>query len=303
MFVNVGIKATIARSEVSSHLNEFFRLVITMKARWALLACGLCLVARIGVAADSKNRESTETISSEASMSKMFAQIKTGYAWSRHITIHDATVANDWDDSVEGYNASLTNTAFTEFAVGGYPCSFMDLSLSYAYYGTIHYQKYQTGISNTTGFTGDRRIRFFDFDHQNLLVNMMLHLPKDTYALTGNSLSIFPYIAAGIGAGFNQVNNFHTVAYNNGVGSTTSVGNITNGVSFAWQVGGGITFSTFKDRIAIDLGYNYYSSGRFKTSNSVMVNTDAFQGQLDASVPWKGTYSANEIILAFRVNF
>lgn len=274
-----------------------------MKARWTFLACALCLITSIGIARDSNNKESTQASDSEASMSKMFAQIKTGYAWSCDSTIHDATVANGWDDSVEGYNSSLTDTAFTEFAVGGYPLSFMDVALSYAYYGTVHYQKYQTGVSNTIGFTGDRRMRFFDFDHQNLLVNMILHLPKDRYSLVGNKLSIFPYIGAGIGAGFNQVNNFHTVAYHNGVGSTTSVGNIMTGVSFAWQVGAGITCSTFKERIAIDLGYQYYSSGRFKTSNSLMLNTDAFQGQLDASVPWKGTYTANEIILAFRFNF
>jgi len=237
----------------------------------------------------------------------MFAQVQSGYSWMQKTNIACATVANGWDFANEGYNAKFNNVAFWDFLIGVRPASFIDLAISYGIYQTMHYEKYQTGESATVGFTGNRRQRFFDLDHKNILFNIIVHPTNKNLSLNLSNLKIFPFIGTGIGAGFNQVGNFYTVAYSTddeiGVGSVTTLGQRCNSSSFAWQANIGLTFSSIRNNVSFDIGYRYYNGGKFRSANNFMINTLDYAGKHFATPGWQGIMSTNQLIFAFRFDF
>lgn len=240
----------------------------------------------------------------------MYTQMGSGYAWMRTANIACATVENDWDAAIEGYNAKLNNVAFLDFALGFRPATCFDLDISYGIYQTMHYQKYQTGTSTTAAFTGTKRMRFFDLDHKNILINGILHPSGDIFCITLSRVTIFPYVGAGIGAGFYQLGKFYTIAYSElndsfGVGSTTSIGQLCCGTSFAWQGTLGLTIKSTKQPIAFDIGYRYYSGGNFfGPKQCIMANTTDYQGGYwTPGASWKGRIRSNQLVFAFRFDF
>jgi hypothetical protein len=235
----------------------------------------------------------------------MFLHIRSGYAWLGHADISNATVANQWDLANEGYNASLSNAGFWDFAIGFYPLSFLDVDVSYGTYETMHYEKYQTGTSSTTAFTGGNRMRYFDVDHKNIMLNATLHPRKGEFSIDTSCVSISPFVGGGFGLGINRINNFHTVAYSTDgkTGSTTSIGFRNTNKSCAWQLNAGLTFSACNHKVAFDLGYRYHNGGTFKTGDKFMANVNDFKGAFCPATGWKGKIRAHEAVVAFRFNF
>jgi hypothetical protein len=233
----------------------------------------------------------------------MFFQVQSGYAWLGKADISGATEANNWDSSNEGYNAQLSDASFLDFAIGFYPFSFLDVGVSYGFYETMHYEKYQTGTSETEGFTGSHRIRYLDVDHKNVMVNLTFHPPKNMFSIDTSLVSVFPFIGGGFGIGINRVNNFHTVGYSNEVGSTTTIGSRYNNNSFAWQANAGLTFAACNHKLAFDLGYRYLDGGTFKSASKFMLNTSTYEGAYFSTHGWSGKIKAHEAVVAFRYSF
>jgi hypothetical protein len=178
----------------------------------------------------------------------------------------------------------------------------MRADVAYTYFQGFHYQKFQSGTSDTAGFTGKRRNRYFDLDHQNVMFNLSLYPEKHLYFSLAK-LEISPYLGLGIGAGFFRVINFHTVAYSEGVGSTTSIGTKTNNTAFAWQGFAGMRFHPQLSCMHIDLGYRYYDGGRFQGPDFVYCNTPDLEGSPSPGTPWKGKLRTNQFTIAFNFWF
>lgn len=95
------------------------------------------------------------------------------------------------------------------------------------------------------------------------------------------------YLGAGIGAG-----GYRAVFGGDVLG--TSVGGSTGITSFAWQAGGGATYS-FSDRVEIDLGYRFFSL----EAGSADIFLSTAGGTIADSV--RTQFSASELLVSLRI--
>jgi hypothetical protein len=233
--------------------------------------------------------------------SPWYGVIQTGYAYSFNAGISNPD-PGFWDAAVQGYNTNLGGSPFLGVGFGRSLFYYLRADVAYTYFQGFHYQKFQSGSSDTAGFTGSKRNRYFDLDHQNVMFNFSLYPEKYGYFSLAK-LEISPYLGLGIGAGFSRVMNFHTVAYSQGVGSTTSIGTKTNKSSFAWQGFTGIRLHPSKACMNLDLGYRYYDGGRFTGPDFVYANTKDLQGNPVPGKPWKGKLRTNQFTIALNFWF
>ena len=230
-----------------------------------------------------------------------YGKVTTGYAYSFKAGI-DNPDPLEWDASVEGYNSRLGGSPFIEVGFGRSFAYYLRADVAYTFFQGFQYEKFQTGISDTIGFTGDRRIRFFDLNHQNVMFNFSLYPEKHAYfSMIGFDVS--PFLGVGVGAGFHRVSNFHTVAYTDNVGSTTSLGLKANTASFAWQGFAGVRLHPCDSFMNLDLGYRYYDGGSFKGPTKIYVNTAAFSGAGAPSTPFKGKLKTHQFTVSFNFWF
>lgn len=230
-----------------------------------------------------------------------YGKIQTGYAYSIKAGINNPN-PNEWDASIQGYDARLGGSPFVEVGFGRSFAYYLRADVSYTFFDTFHYEKFQTGISQTEGFTGDHRVRFFDLDHQNIMFNLSLYPEKHAY-FSFWGLDFSPFIGIGVGAGFSRVSHFYTVAYASSIGSTTSLGLKTNKSSFAWQGFGGFRIHPCASFMNLDLGYRYYDGGKFRGPSNVYVNTADFQGAPALSTPFEGKLKTHQFIISFNFWF
>jgi len=148
------------------------------------------------------------TIGSAIPENPWFASIGAGYSWTQSPGIKNPN-PSEWDASIQGYDSSLGNRGFSTLETGKQVHPFVDVSLMYMDHETFNYQMYQSGISNTEGFTGSMRNRYFNLNNRALLVNGFLHPDHDWYKLY--TVDITPFVSAGIGYALNQVTIFYTV--------------------------------------------------------------------------------------------
>ncbi len=227
--------------------------------------------------------------------------VGTGYAWTMDPGIDNPNPA-DWDPSLQGYDNSFGGSPFLMIGLGREYFDLLHIDLSYTYYQTFHYQKYQTGVASTPGFTGSERMRFFDLDHQNILFDVSVY----PWSLQVLNVKVTPFAGAAIGVGFNQVTNFHTVGYDSsaGVGSTTSIGTTGVRAVFAWQVSAGVRIKPDLQHLSFDFGYHYYNGGSFTGPSNVMVNASPFNGGISSgNAPWTGTLKANEFYFTLNLAY
>ncbi len=236
------------------------------------------------------------TMGGEVKNNPWYAAIGTGYSWTMLPGINNPN-PTEWDDSVQGYNSTLGDRGFYTFEAGKQVHSFIDASLMYINHEPFNYQMYQSGVSDTEGFTGNMRNRYFNLGNRALLVSGFLH-PAEAYYTLGD-VGMKPYIGIGIGYASNLVNNFYTVGSQLvdtvNVGSTSSIGNPVYTNSFAWQGTGGVNFAA-NQHVSIDVGYRYYDGGKFNTSSEVFAESVG----LTAASPWSGRLQANQLFVDFR---
>jgi hypothetical protein len=231
---------------------------------------------------------------------KWYGAISTGYAYSLNANITHP--GPDWDVAFQGYGNRLGGSSFYSFSFGRSLFDYLKCDFSYTVYQGFHYQKFQTGFSDTPGFTGGARIRFFDLDHQSLLFNIGFY-PENKLYFSIIGLDISPYLGVGLGLGFHRVYHFYTVANSSDVGSSTSIGEKQNSTSFAWQTGTGIRLHPKDSCISFDVGYRFYVGGRFCSSSNIYSNTPDFLGASDKSSKWRGVLKTNQITCSLNMDF
>lgn len=236
-----------------------------------------------------------------------YGQVGAGYAWTTNAGIHNPNPLV-WDAAIQGYNDDLGGASFASLEIGRLFGRGFSTGLRYAFYDTFHYQKFQTGTSDTPSFSGNSRHRFFDLDHQHILVHFTfdpLKFIRCRPILCG--IKISPSLEVGIGPGFNRVTNFHTVGLleipgtGTAVGSTTLIGATHSEVSFAWEAGVGVKFKVECLNLSWRIGYRYYDGGRFQGPSTVYPNSVLNQGLATRATPWKGHLRANEAV--FQIDF
>lgn len=237
------------------------------------------------------------TMGEQAPLYPWFGSIGTGYSWTRLPGINNPNPA-EWDSSTQGYNSSLGNRGFYTFAVGKQVYDYVDVSVSYLDHENFNYQKFQTGVSSTPGFTGSSRNRYLNLNNRAILVNAFLH-PLNEYYNAFN-IGFTPFIGAGIGYALNQVNNFYTVGTTTvggtALGSTDSIGKPVSTNSFAWQASAGLNIKPQIDHLSLDVGYRYFDGGKFYGSNLVYTNSFGW----DSATPWSGKLRANQLFVEFK---
>ena len=167
-----------------------------MKKQLGILAVLVALPLHAGTMGDSEQ------------INPWYASIGTGFSWTQLPGIDNPNPAL-WDDSIQGYDSHLGNRGFYTFEVGKQVHRLIDVSVLYLDNETFNYQKFQTGVSNTEGFTGDSRTRYFDLNNRALLVNGFLH--PDHSWLNVHTVNFTPFVGGGIGYALNQLDNFYTV--------------------------------------------------------------------------------------------
>jgi opacity protein-like surface antigen len=229
-----------------------------------------------------------------------FVAVGGGYAWSNESGVSNPD-PDFWDSSTQGYNANLGNSPFWSLGIGKQVWDYINFDISYTDYDTFHYQKYQTASDATTPGFLRARTRYFDLNNQSLLVNVTLHPRSHQLSFNCDQFSIFPFISAGIGAGFNRVNNFYTVGNVSGVGSTSSIGeeDVTH-TAFAWQGSAGLTIMAVNSYLAVDIGYRYYDGGDFNGPDTIMVNNSPDTGNVISAPAWSGRLTTNQAFVNFR---
>ncbi len=231
---------------------------------------------------------------------KWYGTISSGYAYSLKANISYPGL--DWDQAFQGYETHLGGSSFYSFSFGRSLYDHLKCDFSYTVYQGFHYQKFQTGFSDTPGFSGRARTRFFDLDHQSLLFNIGFY-PENKLYFSIIGLDISPYLGVGLGWGFHRVYHFYTIANSSDAGSSTSIGDKQNNTSFAWQTAAGIRIHPINSCISLDLGYRFYVGGRFSSSSNIYSNTPDFLGASDKTSKWRGVLKTNQITLSLNMDF
>lgn len=236
------------------------------------------------------------TIGEQLLENNWYGAIGGGYSWSLSPGITNPN-PSEWDASTEGYNSSLGNRGFYTFEIGKQVQHYVDVSLMYLNHETFNYQMFQQGLSNTEGFTGDSRNRYFNLNNRALLVSGFIHPDHDWYKISTFELS--PFIGGGVGYALNHIDNFYTVGTVNvsgtAIGSTSSIGNPVNTNSFAWQATAGLSIKP-RSHLSLDVGYRYYDGGNFNASSVIYSNSAG----LGFATPWTGRLSANQLFVDLR---
>lgn len=230
-----------------------------------------------------------------------FFEIGAGYSWSGKAGIQ--TNSNAWDPATQGYNSDLGESSFYFFEVGKTVHPFVDISLSYINHDEFSYQKYQSAPQPTPlpqGFTGNSRTRHFQLDNKAVLINAILHPVYNMASFYGVHFN--PFVSGGIGMGYNRVKDFHTVGLVNppGVGSVTSIGDDSSKTSFAWQGSLGVNLKPDNSNFSMDLGYRYFSGGKFEAPGTIVSNTATNPGQIITTNGWTGKLKTNEMFVGFK---
>jgi len=237
-------------------------------------------------------------------LSTWFAYVGMGFAWSKKAGIKNPDPSG-WDVAIEGYDNDLLNSPCYFVGFGRKLFNYLSLDLSFICFNSFHYEKHQTGISPTPGFTGTIRTRYFDLDNQGLLLNLSLLKPcTGNIQIDFDKISLAPFAGGGIGIGFNQIFNFHTVASStpNG-GKTTTLEDPSFNLGFAWQLFTGISLFSKNNNLNFDIGYKYYNGSKFKSAKKILINTSGSEGTILVVKSWKGYLKTHQIFADFRFLF
>lgn len=197
--------------------------------------------------------------------SHFHAIVASGYAWSMDANIRNIDYSQ-WASSLEGYDASLGNSAFIMLGFGYRLFNMLDIDFDYTLYDTFYYQK------NQVDDFGDRRTRSFDLNHQSSIFNFTF----SPWTFGFYKTKFTPFIGMGIGVGTNQVSHFQTIFCDptQGIGLATSIGSPHTRNSFAWQGMGGIRVHPCNSRLSLDLAYRYYNGARLKLLLGLLITME-----------------------------
>ena len=227
-----------------------------------------------------------------------YTKFSTGYAYSCSSRIYNPDPAV-WDQADQGYSGKLGGAPFITAGIGTLVLDCLEVDASYAFFENFHYRSYQTGISQSIGYTSFSRIRVFDLTHQNVMLTATF-CPLDRLYMTLCNIETTFYAGYGIGAGFYRAFPFYTNAFSENVGSVTSIGDKKNSAAFAWQALLGIRLHPKQGCWALDLGYSYYSGGTFILPSQIVGNDTELLGTQIGVKSLRGRLKANLLTITMR---
>lgn len=227
---------------------------------------------------------------------KQSAYIKLGSGGSYSMNTEVFANTAFWDASPQGYGGNVGNTIVYSAAFGYNYSPLISGDIEYIYRPSYSYSKFQTSTASTTPNFNGNKTRYFDLQSNSLMANLYLHGAAMSDSLKvdlWHAYAIEPFVGGGLGVGFNNVSNFHSVK-TNGVYAAIQQDNFRT--SLAWQLSTGLQLIN-NSNFNLAAGYRYYDGGNFSSGN---FNIDT----LSYATPWKGTVQANEffITLAYRVD-
>lgn len=252
------------------------------------------------------------TIKDEPIEFPFFLSFGSGISFSKQAKIFANPVV--WDPAFEGYNGKLHQTA--QYAVGfGYQFTqLISLNIEGTYRPSFKYRKFQTSSANGTPLATSQKTRKFDLSNRSLMANVTLSGQGiNFYTHLGSNAILQPFIGAGIGISNNQTSNFHSVLTSQniagfGLKDISVMGNdIKNKTNFAWQLEGGFEM-LYCQKLGIELGYRYFNSGKFKTTDHIIPGAVPFLPAPYAiggvqTFPWIGKLMTHELFVKLKYRF
>ena len=130
--------------------------------------------------------------------------------------------------------------------------------IEYIHRPSYSYSKFQTSTAVTILNFNGSKIRHFSLQSNSLMANLYLHGAAITESLKfdlSNAYSIEPFVGGGLGVGFNNVSNFHSVK-TDGTYAAIMPDNLRT--SIAWQLSAGLQLINMSN-FNLAAGYRYYN--------------------------------------------
>ena len=225
------------------------------------------------------------------------AYIKIGSGGSFSNTSHLEIDPLYWDESPQGYNSTLGDSALFSLAFGYNFSPLVSVDVDYTYRPSFTYSKFQTSsAAGTINFNGTKT-RYFDLQTNTFLANMYLHgqgVSPSFVMHAWNNVTVQPFIGAGLGVSYNKISRFYSIRANDD--KAVATGFEKTNASFAWQASAGIEVA-LPHNFDLAIGYRYFDGGDYKSDNNTFDAPPAF------ATPWKGSITANEVLvtLAYKM--
>lgn len=223
-----------------------------------------------------------------------------GYSESAHINIF----ANPdvWDNADQGYSNNMGSSASLFFGVGRYLTDYLRLDVRGEHRGTYTFSKFQTGSdTGTPNFTANARIREFDLSSNTVMASAWLNFGSLSPNLIWKirALDIEPFFGAGAGVDYINVKDFKTRInpFNPRPYEYASVNQMSTGSSFAWHISAGLQ-THLTERTHLAIGYNYFDGGDIPFPTYLLASSTT---NSRSTLPWSGTFKANEAYAELRV--
>lgn len=246
-----------------------------------------------------------------------FLEFGTGVSWSNTAKINlqpelkNLAPNNGWTDAVNSYNSGLGSVPIYMAGIGYTVNPLLKIDANYAFRGIYKYNNHLISKHTGTANPLPDNTRYFNLTSNSLLFNASLfakgledrkygsYLIKDM----GRFGYIQPTVGAGIGVSYNTVSNFHTII--DGTYYNTSVMQDATIASFAWQLDAGFDWQ-FTDRFSVDIGYRYFSAGRFNSNDALVTRLDTSSSTYTPKYTtwkpaWLSSLTANELFITARV--
>lgn len=226
-----------------------------------------------------------------------------GYSASEKINIKvDPTI---WDFAEQGYSNNMGSTGVVFFGVGRYLTNYLRLDARYEHRGNYNFSKFQTGANTgTPNFTSTIRMREFQLDSNAVMATAWLdlgHLSNRLLWRIYQNIFIEPFFGIGLGVDYLNVKNFKTKKNPYGPRPYIygSVNQTNTGSSFAWHTGAGLQ-AKITERTTLAVGYNYFDGGSIPFPTYLLASPTNFTA---STIPWEGSFRANEVYGELRVTF
>lgn len=199
-----------------------------------------------------------------------------------------------WDPSVSGYNNRMSNSEVLGVGLGYHFCPWLSAEVMLDHRNSFKYNKFQI----SPAALGDKS-RIFNIRNTTVMANFIAHGRGISECLVYENANycIDPFVNVGLGVAYNTVDNFHSVS--SAGGSVFSMMTPYTKTNFAYQCGLGLQM-TFCDNMSICFGYRYLATGRFRSNDYLIDNSDVPGATGGVQAPaWTGRFDTNELYCKF----
>jgi len=235
-----------------------------------------------------------------------------GYAWSQNTGIvtpnpkqFNSPKIGDTDNDTVG------NVPYAGFSLSRRFHKYYLVGFSYDVYGNFLYRRYHLDGNTPTPtpqagveVLGIPYSRTFNLDHQGVLFNLTLDLPKKCEYVI-EEMHIKPVFGAGVGFGVSKVKGFQALGYydTSPYSQVTTLGGLNVTKNFAWQCTLGLGFKPRNSAVSFGLAYRYYNGGKFESSNYFVLNDGVNDGKPVELTAWTGILKTQQLKMYINAEF